>query len=156
MKNKPMDAQELSKVYDEISEDSGKFKEMIEKNTADPEKIASLLDGFVDNESRYPELKSVDPMSASEFSALYRKMSEDVKATPDSFEVHTKPLGMTPDQLSTLFEQIAGGVESYPEIWDSQEKAQILHPRNLMMLASAFKENTREAIGRIRGIDLKD
>ena len=155
MANKKMDAKELSKLYDEVSEDSGKFKEMIEKNAMDPEILDWVIGGFFDPGQRYPELSSGEGMTAKDYAELYKKMSAEVKKLPDKYEEHAKPLGMTADQLSGMFDRISGGVEKYPEVWESLEKAQILHPRNLAMLATAFRESTAEALSKIRGIDEK-
>ena len=152
MAHKKIDAKELSRIYGEVSEDSGKFREMIEKNAMDPDTLEWILGGFMDPEQKYVELDSVDEMTAADFAAIYRKVSEDIKSAPEKYERQAKPIGMTADQLSSMFDRISGGVERYPEVWDSLEKAQLLHPRNLAMLATAFREDTAEAIGKIKGI----
>lgn len=151
MKNKAMDAKELSKVYGEVSEDSGKFRDLIEKSAMSPEKIDEMFERDYSADSKYPELSNVEGMTASEYAGLYKKMASDIKATPEAFEPHARSLGMTNEELSDLFEMISGGIEKYPEIWSSTEKAQMLHPKNLSMLAAAFKEDTKEAISRIKG-----
>ena len=153
MAKKTMDPKDLAKVYDEVSEDSGKFRQLIEKNAMDPARIEEMFNRNYSADARYPELSNVEEMTSGEYAALYRKMAEDVKTNPGEFEAHIKHLGMTPDELSTLLNQISGGVEKYPEIWESNEKAQMLHPKNLSMLASAFKEDTAEAFSRIKGFE---
>lgn len=152
MAQKKMDAKELSKLYGEVSEDSGKFRELIEKQAMDPDMLDWVLSGFATDELKYDELATVENMTAEDFAKLYKDMSAKIKASPAKFEKQAKPLGMTADQLSNMFDRISGGVEKYPEVWDSLEKAQLLHPRNLAMLATAFRENTAEALSKIKGI----
>ena len=150
-----MDAKELLKVYDEVSEDSGKFKEMIEKNAMDPEKLDEILGEHFEDIQKYPELAAVENMTPADYAALYRRMSQEIMASKATFEPHAETVGMDPDQLANLFERISGGIEEYPEIWESKENARMLHPRNLMMLATAFKEQTSEAFGKIKGVKEK-
>ena len=147
-----MDAKELSRVYDEVSEDTGRFREMIEKSAMDHEAIDKILAGFFDDDQKYPELAAVEDMTPADFAELYGKMSEEIIASQEKFEPHAKSMGMEPGELSVLFKQISGGIQKYPEVWESKDKAQILHPRNLIMLATAFKENASEAFGKIKGV----
>lgn len=156
MSHSPMTPEDVSKLYEEVSEDSGKFRERIEKNAMSPEKIQEMIERNYSADKKYPELASVEEMTGSEFAELYKQMAEDVKSSPDAFEPHARELGMTPGELSTLFTKISGGIEKYPEVWASKEKAQLFHPRNLVMLASALKEDTSEALGHIRGFEDKE
>ena len=155
MSNKPMDAKDLSRVYDEVSEGSEKFREMIEKNAMSHEQIEEMIGKYINADAKYPELAAVEGMTSKEFAALYKKMAEDIRSAAEEFEAHKEQLGMSPDELSTLFTQISGGIEKYPEVWESSERAQMLHPKNLLMLVTAFKEDAAEAFGRIKGFSDK-
>lgn len=156
MSHSPMTPEDVSKLYEEVSENSGKFKERIEKNAMSPDKIQQMIERDYSADKKYPELAAVEEMTGAEFVELYKKMAEDVKSSPEAFEPHAREFGMTPDELSALFGKISGSIEKYPEIWESKEKAQLFHPRNFSMLASALKEDTAEALGHIKGFDEED
>ena len=148
-----MDPKVFLEVYDQVSENSDKFREMIEKNAMAPEKIQQMIERDYSADARYPELANVEKMTSQEFAALYAKMAEDVKSDPQKFEEQARQFGMTSEELADLFTQISGGIEKYPEVWESTEKAQMLHPRNLAMLAAACREDFREAIEKIKGFE---
>ncbi len=153
MKKEPMSPEKMSDVVAGLTgeEKGGKFRELIEKNAMDPEKIERLSKLGSTIPERYPELKNIETMTPSEYSTFYKKMAQDILDTPDDFDEHIKVSGMTPEELSDLFKQIAGAVDKYPEIWESRENAQLLRPGNLSMLADALKADTREAIAHIKG-----
>ena len=151
MSHSLMTPEDVSRVYEELSGNSKKFKERIEKNAMSPDRIMEMIEGNYNADNRYPELASIEEMTSAEFIELYKKMAEDVKSTPEKYEAHAREIGMTADELSSLFTMISGGVEKYPEVWASKDKAQLLHPGNLSMLASALKEDTAEALRHIKG-----
>ncbi len=137
-------AKELEKVYEGLHEDvkasmSGLDK-LIEKNSMDPEEVAALIDNKMQGDLLHPELANIEEMTASEFSALYKKMAEDVKVAPEKYEAHAKAAGMTPDELSLLFASINGAIDSHPEVWEARENAQLLSPKNLAIFVNAFKK----------------
>ena len=151
MSHSPMTPEDVSKVYEKVSEDSGKFKERIEKNAMSHEEIQGMIERNYSADRKYPELASVEEMTGMEFAELYKKVAEDVKSSPEEFKTQAEQMGMTPDELSDLFERISGGIQKYPEVWESKEHAQLLNPKNLAMLASALKEDTVEALEHIKG-----
>ena len=77
-------------------------------------------------------------MTSADYAAMYKKMAEDVKSSPEKFEEHIKASGMSADELELLFSSIHGTIEKYPEIWEAKENAQLLHPKHLAILASGF------------------
>ena len=42
------------------------------------------------------------------------------------------------DELELLFTSINGVIEKYPEVWEAQKNAQLLHPKHLAILAAGF------------------
>lgn len=145
---------ELSEIYGQVSsEPTGKFQSRIEKNAMSPEQVEKMFTSSIGKFSeRYPELEAVDDMGPAEFAALYKKLADDIKNDPAARDIFAEEASMRPEDVEIMFSQLAGGIEKYPEVWDSQEKAQMLHPKNLVMLASALKEDTLEALQQIKGI----
>ena len=90
-------------------------------------------------------------MTPSEYSTFYKKMAQDILDTPDDFDEHIKVSGMTPEELSDLFKQIAGAVDKYPEIWRARKTRRLLRPGNLSMLADALKPDPPANIAHIKG-----
>lgn len=135
-------AKELEKVFEGLHDDAkasmSGLEKLIEKSAMDPDEVAALIDNKMQGDMIHPELANVEGMTAAEFSALYKKMAEDVKVAPEKYEAHAKAAGMTPDELSLLFASINGAIETHPEVWEARKNAEMLHPKNLAILASAF------------------
>ena len=138
-------AKELEKVFEGLQGDvkasMGGLEKLIEKNAMDPDEVAAMIDNKMQADLIHPELANIEEMTATEFSALYKKMAEDVKAAPEKYEAHSKAAGMTPDELALLFASINGAIEKYPEVWEAQENAQLLSPKNLAIFVNGFKKS---------------
>ena len=102
------------------------------------EEVVDLIDNKMQGEEMHPELKAINEMSSAEFAALYKKMAEEIRTSPEKYEGHLKASGMDPDELALLFESINGSVEKYPEIWEAKHNAELLHPKHLAVLVSGF------------------
>ena len=102
------------------------------------EEVVDLIDNRMEADVIHPELQSIEKMTSADFAAMYKKMAEDLKVNPEKYEAHLKASGMTADELSTLFASINGAIDSHPEVWEAKENAELLHPKNLAILASAF------------------
>ena len=98
----------------------------------------NLIDNKMEGDVMHPELKAIEEMTSEDFAALYKKMAEDVKSSPEKYEPHLRASGMTADELSLLFASINGSIERYPEIWEARKNAELLHPKNLAVLVSGF------------------
>ena len=135
-------AKELRKTYDELHEEAKHslkgLEKLIEKNSMSLEDVVALIDNKMEGDELHPELKSIEEMTSADYAAMYKKMAEDVKSSPEKFEEHIKASGMSADELELLFSSIHGTIEKYPEIWEAKENAQLLHPKHLAILASAF------------------
>lgn len=135
-------AKELRKTYDELHEEAKHslkgLEKLIEKNSMSLEDVVALIDNKMEGDELYPELKSIEEMTSADYAAMYKKMAEDVKSSPEKFEEHIKASGMSADELELLFSSIHGTIEKYPEIWEAKENAQLLHPKHLAILASGF------------------
>ena len=135
-------AKELAKTYDNFHEEAKHslkgLEKLIEKNSMSLEEVVELIDNKMEADEFHPELKNIESMSSDEFAAMYKKMAEDVKASPEKFEAHLKASGMTADELALLFDSINGVIKRYPEVWEAKENAELLHPKHLAILASAF------------------
>ena len=135
-------AKELRKTYDELHEEAKHslkgLEKLIEKNSMSLEDVVALIDNKMEGDELHPELKSIEEMTSADYAAMYKKMAEDVKSSPEKFEEHIKASGMSADELELLFSSIHGTIEKYPEIWEAKEKAQLLHPKHLAILASGF------------------
>lgn len=137
-------AKELTQVYEGLHEeakDSLKgLGKLIEKSSMSLEEVVELIDNKMEADVFHPELKSIEEMTSEEFSALYKKMAEDVKVNPEKYAAHLKHSGMTPDELALLFESINGVIDNHPEVWEAKNNAQLLHPKNLAVLVSGFNK----------------
>ena len=135
-------AKELRKTYDELHEEAKHslkgLEKLIEKNSMSLEDVVALIDNKMEGDELHPELKSIEEMTSADYAAMYKKMAEDVKSSPEKFEEHIKASGMSADELELLFLSIHGTIEKYPEIWEAKENAQLLHPKHLAILASGF------------------
>ena len=135
-------AKELKQTYEELHEEAkhslSGLEKLIEKNSMSLEDVVALIDNRMEADVIHPELKSIEEMTSDDFAAMYKKMAEDVKTSPEKFEAHIKASGMTADELSLLFTSINGVIEQYPEVWEAKKNAQLLHPKNLAILVSAF------------------
>ena len=137
-------AKELRKTYDELHEEAKRsmsgLEKLIEKNHMSLEEVVALIDNKMEADVFHPELKNIEEMTSEDFDAMYKKMAEDVKASPENFEAHIKASGMSAEELSQLFESINGAIKRYPEVWEARENAELLHPKHLAILASAFSK----------------
>ena len=137
-------AKELAKTYEELHEEAkhslSGLEKLIEKNAMSLEDVVALIDNKMEGDVMHPELKSIEEMTSEDYAAMYKKMAEDVKTSPENFEAHIKASGMTADELALLFASINGAIEKYPEVWEAQKNAELLHPKNLAVLASAFSK----------------
>lgn len=135
-------AKELRKTYDELHEEAKHslkgLEKLIEKNSMSLEDVVALIDNKMEGDELHPELKSIEEMTSADYAAMYKKMAEDIKTSPEKFEEHIKASGMSADELELLFSSIHGTIEKYPEIWEAKENAQLLHPKHLAILASGF------------------
>ena len=99
-------AKELAKTYDNFHEEAKHslkgLEKLIEKNSMSLEEVVELIDNKMEADEFHPELKNIESMSSDEFAAMYKKMAEDVKASPEKFEAHLKASGMTADELAPL------------------------------------------------------
>ena len=133
---------ELTKTYEELHEEAKHslkgLEKLIEKNSMSLEEVVDLIDNKMQGEEMHPELKAINEMSSAEFAALYKKMAEEIRTSPEKYEGHLKASGMDPDALALLFESINGSVEKYPEIWEAKHNAELLHPKHLAVLVSGF------------------
>ena len=135
-------AKELTKAYEELHEEAKHsfqgLEKLIEKNSMSLEEVVALIDNKMEGDELHPELKNIEEMTSEDFAAMYKKMAEDVKASPEQFEGHLRASGMSADELALLFSSINGVIEKYPEVWEAQKNAELLHPKNLAVLVSGF------------------
>lgn len=135
-------AKELTKTYEQLHEEAKHslhgLEKLIEKNSMSLEEVVDLIDNRMQADEIHPELKSIEEMTSADFAAMYKKMAEDIKVSPEKYEAHLKASGMSADELSLLFASINGSIEKYPEVWEAKENAQLLHPKHLAVLASGF------------------
>ena len=135
-------AKELQKTYENLHEEAkhslSGLEKLIEKNSMSLEEVVALIDNKMQDDKFHPELKSIEEMTTDDFAAMYKKMAEDIKASPENFEAHIKASGMSADELALLFDTIHGTIVRYPEVWEAKENAELLHPKHLAILASAF------------------
>ena len=133
---------ELSKAYEELHEEAKHsltgLETLIEKNSLSLEEVVDLIDNKMKGDVIHPELKSIEEMTSEDFAAMYKKMAEDIRESPEKYEPHLKASGMTADELATLFASINGSIEKYPEVWQAKENAELLHPKHLAVLISGF------------------
>lgn len=137
-------AEEIKKAYEDLGEEAkesmGKLAALIEKCAMAPEAVEAMLANVMKADKQHPELESVEGMTSQEYASAYKKMAEEIAEAPEKYEHHVRQSGMSADELSTLFAQINGTVEKYPEIWESQENAHLLSPRNLKILVDVFRK----------------
>ena len=135
-------AKELREKYDALHEEAKHslkgLEKLIEKNSMSLEEVVALIDNKMANDELHPEMKSIEDLTSEDYAAMYKKMAEDVKSSPEKFEAHIKASGMSADELELLFTSIHGVIDKYPEIWEAKENAQLLHPKHLAILASGF------------------
>ncbi len=135
-------AQKLSKAYEELHEEAKHsltgLEKLIEKNSMSLEEVVELIDNKMQGDVIHPELKNIEEMTSTDFAAMYKKMAEDIKVSPEKYEAHLKASGMTADELSALFASINGSIERYPEVWEAKENVELLHPKHLAVLISGF------------------
>jgi len=135
-------AKELQKTYENLHEEAkhslSGLEKLIEKNSMSLEEVVALIDNKMQDDKFHPELKSIEEMTTDDFAAMYKKMAEDIKASPENFEAHIKASGISADELALLFDTIHGTIVRYPEVWEAKENAELLHPKHLAILASAF------------------
>ena len=110
-------AKELRKTYDELHEEAKHslkgLEKLIEKNSMSLEDVVALIDNKMEGDELHPELKSIEEMTSADYAAMYKKMAEDVKSSPEKFEEHIKASGMSADELELLFSSIHGTIEKY-------------------------------------------
>ena len=135
-------AKELAQTYEGLHEEAKHslkgLEKLIENNSMSLEEVVALIDNKMEADTFHPELKSIEDMTSDDFAAMYKKMAEDIKKSPEKFEEHIKASGMSADELELLFTSIHGVIEKYPEVWEAKENAQLLHPKHLAMLVSGF------------------
>ncbi len=135
---------ELTKTYEELHEEAKHslkgLEKLIERNSMSLEEVVALIDNKMEGDEIHPELKNIEEMTSEDFAAMYKKMAEDIKASPENFEAHIKASGMSADELALLFESINGSIERYPEVWEAKHNAELLHPKHLAVLASGFNK----------------
>ena len=137
-------AKELTKAYEELHEEAkhsiSGLEKLIERNSMSLEEVVDLIDNRMQGDIQHPELKSIEEMTSEDYASMYKKMAEEIKASPEKFEAHVKASGMSADELELLFTSIHGVIEKYPEVWEAKENAQLLHPKHLAILGSAFSK----------------
>ena len=135
-------AKELRETYEELHEEAKHslkgLQKLIEKNSMSLEDVVALIDNKMEGDELHPELKSIEEMTSEDYAAMYKKMAEDIKTSPENFEEHIKASGMSAEELELLFSSIHGTIEKYPEVWEAKKNAQLLHPKHLAILASGF------------------
>ncbi len=135
-------AKELRETYEELHEEAKHslkgLQKLIEKNSMSLEDVVALIDNKMEGDELHPELKSIEEMTSEDYAAMYKKMAEDIKTSPEDFEEHIKASGMSAEELELLFSSIHGTIEKYPEVWEAKKNAQLLHPKHLAILASGF------------------
>ena len=143
-------AEEIKKIYEGLATEEQKsmsrLAELIEKRAMKPEAVTEMMENIFSQataaEEQHPELEIIEGMTHEEYAKAYKKMAEQVAAAPEKYEEHAKQFGMSAADLEILFAEINGVVEKYPEIWESQEHAQMLHPKNLGILLDVFKKES--------------
>ena len=138
-------ANELTKIYeglqDAVKKSMDKLEELIEKNAMTADQVDALINyGVQAADEEYPELTKIEPMTSEEYAAFYKKMAKEFAENPVKYENHAKDSGMSAEELSLLFGQISDSIDQYPEIWQSQERAQLLGPKNLAILVNVFRK----------------
>lgn len=141
-------AEEIKKAYENLGTEEkasmSRLAELVRKWAMPPEAVSAMIENAFSQaltaDEQYPELENIEQMTREEYARTYRKMAQQVAAAPEQFEEHARQIGMTAGELEVLFAEINGVVEKYPEVWESQERAQMLHPKNLGILLDVFKK----------------
>ena len=137
-------AEEIKKAFEDHSSEAvesiSKLAAFIEKCAMTPEAIEQMIKNTMKADTQHPEIEEIEGMSSKEYAGIYKRMSEVIAAEPEKFEEHARMSGMTAGELSTLFAQINGTIEKYPEVWESQENAHMLSPKNLKILVDVFRQ----------------
>ena len=141
-------AEEIRKAYEDLGSEEkasvSRLAELVRKWAMAPEAVAELVENAFNQaltaDEQHPELETVEGMTSQEYAKAYKKMAEKVAEAPEQYEEHARQAGMSAGDLEVLFAEINGVVEKYPEVWESQERAQMLHPRNLGILLDVFKK----------------
>lgn len=107
----------------------------------DMKKIEKILEEHPDLDERYPEIRNLDTPDAKAFGRLYREIAQEIKESPDKFRAQIEESAMEPEEVSELLGRISDAIDHYPEIMESQENAQKLHPANLGLIWDALKED---------------
>ena len=135
-------AKELTQTYEELHEEAKHslkgLQALIEKNSMSLDEVVELIDNKMKADELHPELKSIEEMTSDDYAAMYKKMAEDIKSSPEKFEAHIKASGMSAEELELLFTSIHGVIDKYPEVWEAKENAQLLHPKHLAVVAAGF------------------
>ena len=133
---------ELQQTYEELHEEAkhslSGLEKLIEKNSMSLEEVVDLIDNKMEADEFHPELKGIEKMTSEEFSAMYKKMAEDIIASPEKYEAHLKASGMTAEELAQFFASLNGAIDQYPEVWEAKKNAELLHPKHLAVLVSGF------------------
>ena len=137
-------AEKLKKAYESLNDErkkaADKLIELVDKWKMTPEMVDSLLRNTMKGDEQHPELESIEGMTSKEYADIYKQVSEYVAEDPQKYEKHAHEVGMNPDDLALLFSSINGVIEEYPEVWESREQAEMLHPKNLKILVDVFKK----------------
>lgn len=139
-------AEEIKKAFENIEAEvpAGKLSELVQKWAMTPEAVSEMIQNAFNTaltaDEQHPELESVEGMTSQDYAKAYKKMAEEVAAAPEKYEEHARQFGMSAGELEVLFAEINGAVEKYPEVWESQERAQMLSPKNLGILLDVFKK----------------
>lgn len=129
----------MSDITKATEESKGRIYDLIQKCAEDPEKVKALIENRTQADVIHPDLENVEGMSSEDFAAVYGKMAEEVQNDAEKYAAHAQAAGMEPDELALLFKEIEGTIIRYPEVWESKEAAELLHPKNLSVLVHALK-----------------
>ncbi len=129
----------MSDIKKTTEESTGRIYNLIQKCAEDPEKVQALIANRPQADVIHPDLENVEGMSSEDFAAAYGKMAEEVHENAEKYSAHAQAVGMEPDELALLFKEIEGTIIRYPEVWESREAAELLHPKNLSVLVHALK-----------------
>lgn len=125
-----------------------KLKDRIENVVVDQDKINELMDAHPDLDERYPEIRKMESMDRKTLAEFYRDLSGSVKESPEKFQEHLEAGNLDAEELAELLGKAAEYVEKYPEIEESKDKTQMLHPSNLSILKDALKANMTDMFKR--------
>ena len=123
----------------EAKESMGKFYKLVQKCAQDPAEVEALIANRTQADVIHPDLANVEGMTSKDFAEVFGKMAEEVQNNAEKYAAHAQAAGMEPDELALLFKEIEGTIVRYPEVWESKEAAELLHPKNLSVLVHALK-----------------